>query len=77
VALAGGIDFQRALADFGLPAIFAEHVLHESNDKSRHGPLQPATGAPDLDCLGGPVETGLSEINNCVIIRKRETATAA
>src|SRR5450756_2421321 len=34
VALTGSVDFQRALTDFGLPAVFAEHVLHEANDKS-------------------------------------------
>src|SRR5450432_1698623 len=34
VALTGSVDFQRALTNFGLPAVFAEHVLHEANDIS-------------------------------------------
>jgi hypothetical protein len=35
--LAGGVDLERALADLALPAILAEHVLHEVNDITRHG----------------------------------------
>jgi hypothetical protein len=34
LALIRSIDLQRTLADFRLPAVFAEHVLHETNDKS-------------------------------------------
>src|ERR1700758_2053009 len=38
-AFAGGVDFHGALADFDLPAVIAEHILHEADDKVRHGPL--------------------------------------
>src|SRR5450631_3512854 len=31
MALTGSVHFQRALTDFGLPAVFAKHVLHEEN----------------------------------------------
>src|SRR6516165_6856671 len=38
-AFAGGVDFHGALADFDLPAVIAEHIFHEADDKVRHGPL--------------------------------------
>jgi hypothetical protein len=34
LVLVGGVDLERALADLALPAIFAEHVLHEPDDIS-------------------------------------------
>ena len=34
VAFIRSVNFQGALTDFGLSAVFAKHVLHESNDKS-------------------------------------------
>jgi hypothetical protein len=37
VAFIRGVDFEGTLTDFSLSAVIAEHVLHESNDKSRHG----------------------------------------
>jgi hypothetical protein len=45
VTLAGGVNFHDALADLGVPAVITEHVLHESNDKSRHGTF-PSRAAP-------------------------------
>src|SRR5271169_1997174 len=36
IAFIGGVDFQRPLTNFHLPAVLAEHVLHEPNDKPRH-----------------------------------------
>src|SRR5215471_16756273 len=38
-AFVGGVDFHGALADFDLPAVIAEHIFHEADDKVRHGPL--------------------------------------
>ena len=33
VALIFGVDLQRTLTDFRLPAVLAEHILHEPNYK--------------------------------------------
>src|ERR1700758_1572207 len=41
-SFAGGVDFHGALADLDLPAVIAEHIFHEADDKVRHGP-SPAT----------------------------------
>jgi hypothetical protein len=34
-----GVNFQQTLTNFRLPAVFAEHILQEANDKSRHQTL--------------------------------------
>jgi hypothetical protein len=36
VRLAEGFDLDRVLTDFGLMSVFAEHILHESSDITRH-----------------------------------------
>jgi uncharacterized membrane protein len=37
--LVGGVDFDRALADLALVAVFAKYVLHELNNKPWHRTL--------------------------------------
>src|SRR5215471_14041853 len=46
-AFAGGVDFHGALADFDQPAVIAEHIFHEADDKVRHGIL-PVMPRPTL-----------------------------
>ena len=36
VRLTEGFDLDRTLTDFGLMSVFAEHILHESSDITRH-----------------------------------------
>jgi len=37
--LAGGVDLHGALADLDLPAVIAEHIFHEADDKCYMDPL--------------------------------------
>ncbi|PJG57223.1 hypothetical protein CVM73_02135 [Bradyrhizobium forestalis] len=37
LVLVRGVDLERALTDLALPAVLAEHVLHEPDDIGRHG----------------------------------------
>jgi hypothetical protein len=39
IDLVRSVNFQRTLTNFRLPAVFAEHILQEANDKSRHQTL--------------------------------------